>query len=395
MKILAINAGSSSLKFQLFEMPSEAVLCSGIAERIGLEQGNFTIKFDGNKHESERMIENHTVAVNLLLSSLLEHNIIADYSEISGIGHRVVHGGEAFADSTILDAEKIGEIAKLASLAPLHNPANILGIEGFMAVLPNVPAVAVFDTAFHQTMPEDAYMYATPYEWYEKHAVRKYGFHGTSHLYVSHETAKFIGKTIEDSKIIVCHLGNGGSLSAVLNGKSVNTSMGFTPLAGIPMGTRSGDIDPAIIPYMMDQTGKTAEQIVDDLNKKSGFFGVSGISSDARDITKAIEAGDTRAKLAYDIYTKRIAQTIAAYMVDLGGCDAIAFTAGIGENSAAIRSDICNQLSAFNIIIDEEANNRARGVAGVITTGESAIQVVAMPTNEEVMIARDVMRLAF
>ncbi|MGL4624273.1 MAG: acetate kinase [Culicoidibacterales bacterium] len=395
MKILAINAGSSSLKFQLFAMPAETVLCSGIAERIGLEMGIFTIKFNGKKEVLELPLTDHTVAVNLLLESLLKHEIIADFSEIKGIGHRVVHGGELFKDSTILDAEKVQKIADLSALAPLHNPAHILGIKGFDAVLPDVPAVAVFDTAFHQTMPAEAYMYATPYEWYADYAVRKYGFHGTSHLYVSHETAKFIGKEVADSKVIVCHLGNGGSLSAVLNGESVNTSMGFTPLAGIPMGTRSGDIDPAIIPYMMQKTGQTADEIVNDLNKKSGFAGVSGISSDARDITSAVANGDEKAKLALDIYTKRIAQTIAAYLVDLDGCDAIAFTAGIGENSAIIREAICNRLGALGVTINSEVNNATQGKAAVISEPTSAIQVVVMPTDEEVMIARDVMRLAF
>ncbi|MGL4972337.1 MAG: acetate kinase [Culicoidibacterales bacterium] len=396
MKILSINAGSSSLKFQLFEMPAETVVCSGIAERIGLDTGIFTIKFAGKKEVLELPIADHTVAVNLLLELLLKHQIISDFEEIKGIGHRIVHGGELFKDSTILDATKVQQIADLSALAPLHNPAHILGIKGFEAVLPNVPAVGVFDTAFHQTMPAEAYMYATPYEWYTDYAVRKYGFHGTSHMYVSHETAKFIGKSENDeSKIIVCHLGNGGSLSAVLNGKSINTSMGFTPLAGIPMGTRSGDIDPAIIPYMMQKTGQTAEAIVDDLNKKSGFAGVSGISSDARDITAAVLAGDERAQLALDLYAKRIAQTIAAYFIDLNGCDAIAFTAGIGENSGVVRKAICDRLGALGVELNDEVNEATRGNAAVISEPSSTIQVVAMPTDEEVVIARDVVRLAF
>ncbi|MGL6248952.1 MAG: acetate/propionate family kinase, partial [Culicoidibacterales bacterium] len=298
-------------------------------------------------------------------------------------------------DSTILDATKVQQIADLSSLAPLHNPAHILGIKGFEAVLPNVPSVAVFDTAFHQTMPEEAYMYATPYEWYTEYAVRKYGFHGTSHMYVSAETAKFIGKSTDDCKIVVCHLGNGGSLTAVLNGKSINTSMGFTPLAGIPMGTRSGDIDPAIIPYMMAKTGKTAAEIVDDLNKKSGFAGVSGISSDARDIISAVAAGDARAQLALDLYAKRIAQTIAAYVIDLDGCDAIAFTAGIGENANVIRRVICERLGVLGVELNNEVNVATLGKAAVISEPISKIQVVVMPTDEEVVIARDVVRLAF
>lgn len=395
MKILAINAGSSSLKFQLFEMPAETVLCSGIAERIGLEKGIFTIKFDGQKEVIELPLPNHTVAVDLLLELFIKHNIIASFDEIEGIGHRIVHGGELFKDSTILDETKIAQILELSALAPLHNPANVAGIESFKAVMPNVPAVAVFDTAFHQTMPEEAYLYATPYSWYEDFAVRKYGFHGTSHLYVSHEAAKFVGKDVADSKVIVCHLGNGGSISAVLNGKSINTSMGFTPLAGIPMGTRSGDIDPAIIPYIMEKTGQTAEQVVDVLNKKSGFDGVSGFSSDARDIEDAVIAGNPRAQLALDIYAKRIAQTVAAYFVDLNGCDVIAFTAGIGENSGYMRAAVCDRLSALGVSLNAEVNNASRGKEVLISDENATLPVIVMPTDEEVMIARDVMRLAF
>ncbi|TLG72132.1 acetate kinase [Culicoidibacter larvae] len=389
MKVLAINAGSSSLKYQLFEMPSETVLCSGIAERIGMNDGIFSLKVNGEKFEEVLEIPNHSVAVELLLKWLIDHKIISDYNEIQGVGHRVVHGGEHFAASAMLTEENIQLIEDVAELAPLHNPANLTGIYAFKKLLPDAVAVAVFDTAFHQTLAEEAYMYSTPYEWYEKYAVRKYGFHGTSHQYVSAEAARLIGKAPEDAKVIVCHLGNGGSLSAVKNGKSVDTTMGFTPLAGIPMGTRSGDIDPAIIPFIMEKTGQTAAEVVDMLNKKSGFLGVSGLSSDARDIEAGINEGNHRAELAAFIYAKRIAEYIAAYHVYLEGADVIAFTAGIGENAPYIRKCVTRRLGVLGVKLDEAVNESIRGKEAIISTDDSAIKIAVVPTNEELVIARD------
>ncbi|MGL4338116.1 MAG: acetate/propionate family kinase [Turicibacter sp.] len=392
-KILSVNAGSSSLKFQLLEMPAEKVITIGLIERIGFEDAIFTIKFDGQKIEKVLPILDHEVAVNLLLEALLELNIVASYDEISGVGHRVVHGGEKFNTSVVVTPEVLAEIKALSELAPLHNPANALGIEAFAKSLPHAISVAVFDTAFHQTMEDDAYLYPVAYEWYEKHGIRKYGFHGTSHLYVSARAAELLGKPVEETKIITIHIGNGGSLSAVKGGKSVDTSMGFTPLAGIMMGTRSGDIDPAILPFIMEKENLTVDQAVNALNKQSGLFGVSGASSDMRDILALVEAGNERGIKAFNLYVKRICDYIGSYFVYLNGVDAIVFTAGVGENSVPVRQAVVERLGALGITLDKEANN-CHGVEATISTADSKIKVFAIPTNEEVVIARDTFALA-
>ena len=393
MKIMAVNAGSSSIKFQLLEMPSEEVIASGVMERIGLPEGIFTIKYDGKKEETHPVLKDHAVGVELLLKSLIEKGILKDLKEIVGVGHRVVQGGEYFKDSTLVDDEVVNKIANLADLAPLHNPAHIIGIKAFQKALPNVPQVVVFDTVFHQTMPEEAYMYATPYEWYTKYGIRKYGAHGTSHQYVSHRCAKLLGKDVKDTKIIVCHLGNGESICAVDGGKCKDTSMGLTPLEGIPMGTRSGNLDPTVVSFISEHEHLTASEVVNLLNKKSGYLGMSGRSNDARDVTAGMEAGDHRCKLTFDVQAKRIVDYIASYYVYMGGCDAICFTAGMGENLIHLRKNILNRLTVLGVKLDEEANN-IRGEEREITAKDSKIKAFVIPTNEEVMIARDVVRVA-
>ncbi len=393
MKIMAVNAGSSSIKFQLLEMPSEEVIASGVMERIGLPEGIFTIKYDGKKEETHPVLKDHAVGVELLLKSLIEKGILKDLKEIVGVGHRVVQGGEYFKDSTLVDDEVVNKIANLADLAPLHNPAHIIGIKAFQKALPNVPQVVVFDTVFHQTMPEEAYMYATPYEWYTKYGIRKYGAHGTSHQYVSHRCAKLLGKDVKDTKIIVCHLGNGASICAVDGGKCKDTSMGLTPLEGIPMGTRSGNLDPTVVSFISEHEHLTASEVVNLLNKKSGYLGMSGRSNDARDVTAGMEAGDHRCKLTFDVQAKRIVDYIASYYVYMGGCDAICFTAGMGENLIHLRKNILNRLTVLGVKLDEEANN-IRGEEREITAKDSKIKAFVIPTNEEVMIARDVVRVA-
>lgn len=393
MKIMAVNAGSSSIKFQLLEMPSEEVIASGVMERIGLPEGIFTIKYDGKKEETHPVLKDHAVGVELLLKSLIEKGILKDLKEIVGVGHRVVQGGEYFKDSTLVDDEVVNKIANLADLAPLHNPAHIIGIKAFQKALPNVPQVVVFDTVFHQTMPEEAYMYATPYEWYTKYGIRKYGAHGTSHQYVSHRCAELLGKDVKDTKIIVCHLGNGASICAVDGGKCKDTSMGLTPLEGIPMGTRSGNLDPTVVSFISEHEHLTASEVVNLLNKKSGYLGMSGRSNDARDVTAGMEAGDHRCKLTFDVQAKRIVDYIASYYVYMGGCDAICFTAGMGENLIHLRKNILNRLTVLGVKLDEEANN-IRGEEREITAKDSKIKAFVIPTNEEVMIARDVVRVA-
>lgn len=393
MKIMAVNAGSSSIKFQLLEMPSEEVIASGVMERIGLPEGIFTIKYDGKKEETHPVLKDHAVGVELLLKSLIEKGILKDLKEIVGVGHRVVQGGEHFKDSTLVDDEVVNKIANLADLAPLHNPAHIIGIKAFQKALPNVPQVVVFDTVFHQTMPEEAYMYATPYEWYTKYGIRKYGAHGTSHQYVSHRCAEIMGKDVKDTKIIVCHLGNGASICAVDGGKCKDTSMGLTPLEGIPMGTRSGNLDPTVVSFISEHEHLTASEVVNLLNKKSGYLGMSGRSNDARDVTAGMEAGDHRCKLTFDVQAKRIVDYIASYYVYMGGCDAICFTAGMGENLIHLRKNILNRLTVLGVKLDEEANN-IRGEEREITAKDSKIKAFVIPTNEEVMIARDVVRVA-
>ncbi|MBU1141155.1 MAG: acetate kinase [Firmicutes bacterium] len=389
MKIMAVNAGSSSLKFQLLEMPSEDVITSGLVERIGYNNAVFTIKVDGEKISVTQKVLNHKVAVHLVVEGLIHHHIITSLDEIKGVGHRVVQGGEIFKESAIITDEVVEMIRSLNDLAPLHNPANITGIEAFRKALPNVVQIAVFDTTFHQTMTEDAYLYAAPYEWYTKYGVRKYGFHGTSHQYVAERTIQLLGNP--KAKIIVCHLGNGASLCAVDGGKSVDTSMGLTPLEGIPMGTRSGNIDPAVLMLIAAKESRTYAEVLDDLNKKSGYLGVSGISNDSRDILREMKLGDHRAKLAHQIQVKRIADYIGSYYVYMGGLDAICFTAGIGENEPEIRTSILNAINVLGVEIDQE-QNKLRGER-MITTKNSKVKAFIIPTNEEVMIAREVMRL--
>jgi acetate kinase len=391
-KIMAVNAGSSSLKFQLLEMPSEKLITSGIVERIGMKNSVFSIKVNGDKIEETSDIDNHGDAVNILLNKLIELKIIASFDEISGVGHRVVHGGDKIAESLVLEQEEINYLEEIVDLAPLHLGPNLIGIKAFKEVLPNVKHVGVFDTAFHHTMPEESFLYAVPFDWYERYKVRKYGFHGTSHKYVSHRVAEIMGKKPEEVNVIVAHIGNGASICAVKGGKSVDTSMGFTPLEGIPMGTRSGNIDPAIIEYMMNKKNKSAKEITNYLNKQSGYIGVSGLSSDSRDLVAAAEQGNHRAALAIDIQAKRIVDYIASYYVYMGGVDAIVFTAGIGENAQPTRENICNRLGALGVKIDVERNN-CRGVERLISADDSKVKVYVVPTNEEVMIARDTLAL--
>lgn len=393
-KIISVNAGSSSLKFQLFTMPEETVLCSGIIERIGLSDGIFTVKFNGEKETLTQSIPDHKVAVELVLDALIKHKIVDSLEEIKGVGHRVVHGGEVYAASVEIDEDVEKTVEALSDLAPLHNPANLVGYRAFKKELPNARHVAVFDTAFHQTMKNDIYIYPMPYEYYENYKIRRYGFHGTSHYYVSHRVAQLMGKNIEDINIITCHLGNGASIAAVQAGKSVNTSMGFTPLAGIMMGTRSGDIDPAIITFLMAKLNKSAEAIIDILNKKSGMLGVSGLSSDARDIETGIQAGNPRAILTRNLYANRVAQTIGSYFVQLGHVDAMVFTGGLGENDAKVREAIIDRVSeAMNITLKRELNLSIRGKEICLSEDQSKTSVWVVPTNEELVIAQDTQRI--
>ncbi len=389
MKILAVNAGSSSLKFQLFEMPEEKTIVSGIVERIGYDNAAIIFKFDGQKFTENHQILNHKVAVDMVIHGLLDKKIIASLEEIKGVGHRVVQGGELFKESAVIDDSVIEKIASLNDLAPLHNPANLTGIHAFQEALPGVTQVAVFDTTFHQTMTEDAYLYAAPYEWYEKYGVRKYGFHGTSHQFVSERAAELLHNP--KAKIIVCHLGNGASLCAVDGGKSVDTSMGLTPLEGIPMGTRSGNIDPAVLMLVSSKEDKTYGEVLDELNKKSGYLGLSGFSNDSRDIIDGMNRGDYRATLAHNVQVKRIADYIGSYYVYMGGLDAICFTAGIGENAPEVRRDVIKAVKVLGIELNDEENQK-RGER-MISTADSKVKAFIIPTNEEVMIAREVVRL--
>ncbi|WP_010174314.1 acetate kinase [Bacillus coahuilensis] len=392
-KVIAINAGSSSLKFQLFEMPEETVITKGIIERIGLKDSIFTISINGEKQKEVTDIPDHEVAVKMLLDKLTSTGIIASLDEINGVGHRVVHGGEIFSDSAIITEDVLAKIEELSDLAPLHNPANITGIRAFQAALPHVEAVAVFDTAFHQSMPESSYLYSLPYEYYEKFGIRKYGFHGTSHKYVSERAAELLGRPIEQLRLLSCHLGNGASIAAIEGGKSIDTSMGFTPLAGVTMGTRSGNIDPALIPFIMEKTGKTADEVLDVLNKESGMLGVSGFSSDLRDIEQATEEGNERAELALEVFANRIHKYIGSYAARMCGVDAIIFTAGIGENSDVIRARVLQGLEFMGVYWDP-ARNKVRGEETFVNYPHSPVKVIVIPTDEEVMIARDVVRLA-
>jgi len=391
-KIMVVNGGSSSLKFQLLDMPEERLITSGIVERIGMKDSIFTIKVNGEKINETCDIENHSVAVKMLLEKLINLKIIGSFDEIAGVGHRILHGGNKINDSCILGEEEIAYEESIVDLGPLHIPANLIGVRAFQEVLPNVKNIGVFDTAFHTTMPEEAFLYATPYDWYEKYGVRKYGFHGTSHKYVTQRTAEILGKKTEDVNLVICHIGNGASICAVKNGKSVDTTMGFTPLEGIPMGTRSGNIDPAVVEFMMNKKGKSVKEILNLLNKQSGYLGVSGLSSDSRDLVDAASKGNKRAQMAIEVQAKRIADYIASYHCYVGGADAIVFTAGIGENAPGTRANIINRLAALGVKIDPVRND-CRGVERLISTDDSLIKVYVVPTNEEVMIARDTLRL--
>ena len=391
-KTISINAGSSSLKWQLYLMPEEKVLAKGLLERIGLKDSISTVKFDGRSEKQVLDIEDHTQAVKILLDDLKRFNIIESYDEITGVGHRVVAGGEYFKDSALVDEEVIQKVDELSLLAPLHNPANAAGIRAFREILPDITSVVVFDTSFHTTMPEKAYRYPIPTKYYTENKVRKYGAHGTSHEYVAKEAAKILGRPIEELKLITCHIGNGASITAVDKGVSVDTSMGFTPLGGVMMGTRTGDIDPAIIPYLMQYTDdfNTPEDISRVLNRESGLLGVSEKSSDMRDIHEAMRAGDAKAQLANDIFVDRIQKYIGQYLAVLNGADAIIFTAGIGENSVTIRRLVVEGISWFGCNVDPEKN--VRGAEGVISSPDAKVKVLVIPTDEELVIARDVER---
>ena len=395
MKTLVINCVSSSLKYQLIDMSTEESMVQGLVERIGIEGSILTQKVEGkDKYIINTNIKDHKDAIKLVLEALVDsiHGVIKSMDEISAVGHRVVHGGEKYSDSVLIDDEVLKSIKDCIVLAPLHNPPNVIGIEACKELMPNTPMVAVFDTAFHQTMPKHAYICPVPYELYEKYGVRKYGFHGTSHKYVSYKVAETMGKDIKDLKIITCHLGNGCSLAAVKNGKSVDTSMGFTPLAGVMMGTRSGSIDPSVISFLIEQHGYTIEQIDELLNKKSGILGISGVSSDFRDVLEAAESENERAKLALEIFYYKVRTQIAAYAGAMGGVDVIVFTAGIGENSSITRREILKGLEFFGFTINTE-KNELRGKIQEISNEDSRVKVYVVPTNEELMIARDTAKL--
>lgn len=395
MKILVLNCGSSSLKYQLIDMDTESVMAKGLCERIGIEGSRLKHQPVGKEDVIfNDYMEDHSVAVKMVLDALTnsEYGVVKSMSEINAVGHRVVHGGEYFANSVVITPEVIEAIEKCCELAPLHNPANLIGIHACEKIMPGVPQVAVFDTAFHQTMPERAYLYAIPYEYYEKYKIRKYGFHGTSHRFVSQECANLMGKPIEELKIVTCHLGNGASICAVRKGISVDTSMGFTPLDGLAMGTRSGSVDPAVVLYIMNKENLTTAQMDHILNKESGVLGVSGVSSDFRDIEEAEGEGNERATSALDLFAYRVAKTIGEYVTAMKGVDAIVFTAGLGENSATMRQVICDYLRYLGIELDSY-NNSQRGKAIEITTRQSRVQVFVIPTNEELVIARDTKEL--
>ena len=390
MKVLSVNAGSSSLKFSLFDMANNNILASGVFERIGIEGSTFTIKFNGEKIVQEVELNNHVDAVNILIDKLISLDIIKSLEEINGIGHRVAHGKDYFDKSTIINDSVLEKLRGVKDMAPFHNPANLLGIEAFEKVLPNVVQVAVFDTAYHQSMDEVSYLYPVPYSWYKDYGLRKYGFHGTSHKYIAREAKKLLGR--DNYKLISCHIGNGGSICAIKDGKCVDTSMGFTPLAGIMMGTRSGDVDPSIIPYIMEKEGKNASEVIEDLNKKSGLYGMSEFSNDMRDILARCDEGDHRALVAKEKYVRRIVDYIAQYYVLLGGVDMIALTAGVGENNKVIRKEILDKLECLGVKISDEANETV-GEEVKLSTKDSKILVYVIPTDEELMIAKDTYNL--
>ncbi|MBQ9766822.1 MAG: acetate kinase [Lachnospiraceae bacterium] len=391
MKILVINCGSSSLKYQLIDMENENVLAKGLCERIGIDGSKLTHKPAGKDVlEKVEAMPDHQVAVKLVLDALQDttYGVISDVNEITAIGHRVLHAGMHYSESIVVNEDVKKVVRDCFDLGPLHNPANLIGIEACEAAMPGIPNVAVFDTAFHQTMPEKAYMYAIPYEYYEKYDIRRYGFHGTSHRFVSKRLIEVAGLDVNNSKVIVCHLGNGGSISAVVNGKCVDTSMGLTPLEGLIMGTRSGDLDPAVVQYIANKEGKDVNEVINILNKKSGVLGISGVSSDFRDVQKAQKEGNKRADIAIQAFVYRVAKYIGSYVAAMNGVDAIAFTAGVGENDATIRKEICSYLGYLGVTVNDEAN-KLRGEEVQISAADSKVKVFAIPTNEELAIARE------
>lgn len=395
MNILVINCGSSSLKYQLIDMKTEEALATGLVERIGIEGSILTQKANGEKYIVEEAMKDHQDAIKLVLAALVDkdHGVIKSMDEIEAVGHRVVHGGEKYAASVVIDEDVMKQLEECAKLAPLHNPPNIIGINACKALMPNTPMVGVFDTAFHQTMPEKAYLYALPYELYKDHHIRKYGFHGTSHKYVSMKAAEAMGKDIKELKIINCHLGNGASVSAVKNGESVDTSMGFTPLQGLVMGTRTGDMDPAVVTYLIKELGYSASEVDDILNKKSGVLGVSGVSSDFRDVEDAAwNKKEHRSNIALDMFVYRVKQYIGSYAAIMGGVDAIVFTAGVGENSVEMRESILEGFDFLGVDFDKD-KNKVRGKLAEITKEGSKVKAFVIPTNEELMIAKDTLAL--
>ena len=394
MKILVLNCGSSSLKYQLINMENEEVMAKGVYERIGQPNSFITHKVNGKKYYIEKPAPTHNEAVSVMIEQLTnsEYGVVNNLDEINAIGHRIVHGGEKFSSSVIVTDEVVENIRECAELAPVHNPGALMGIEACKEIMPEKPMVTVFDTAFHQTIPVENYIYPIPYEYYEKFKIRKYGFHGTSHSYVSKRAAEFVNKPIEDLKIVVCHLGQGASLCAVKGGKSIDTSMGLTPLGGIVMCSRSGDLDPSIVTYIMKKEGKTPEEMEQLLNKKAGIYGISGVSPDVRDIEAAKQNGDEKAILSIKVYDLNIAQYIAKYAVSMGGIDIIVFTAGVGENQSARRAAICEKLEFLGVAIDN-ARNEAKGEECEISAADAKVKVLVIPTNEELVIARDTMSL--
>lgn len=395
MKILVINCGSSSLKYQLIDMEDKKVLAKGLAERIGIEGGR--VKYEAAGKDEiviEEMLADHKAALKIVLDSLqhAEYGAVKSLDEIDAVGHRVVHGGEAFAESVIIDDEVMKAINDNVEIAPLHNPPNIIGIEACKEIMGDIPMVAVFDTAFHQTIPALNYIYALPYEYYEKYKVRRYGFHGTSHQYITERAAEMLGKNLDDVNLITCHLGNGSSISAVVGGKCYDTTMGFTPLEGLAMGTRTGDMDPAIVPFIMDKENLSTEEMSNVMNKKSGVLGISGVSSDFRDLEEAAEKGNERAQLALDIFENRVRKFIGAYLTEMDHCDGIIFTAGVGENSISTRERVAGGLASLGIKIDHDKNDM-RGKEAVISADDSSIPVLVIPTNEELKIAMETAKL--
>lgn len=391
MKILSVNAGSSSLKFTLIELPSQKKLISGYFEKIGIGNSFYTIKVNGQKLERQVDLKDHLIAVRYLIEELISNNIISSLDEIDGVGHRIVHGADKYSESVLLNEQILSDIESFNDLAPLHNPANLVGVRAFMENMPNTPMVGIFDTAFHQSMKEESYIYPLPYEWYTKYGVRKYGFHGTSHRFINKTICEKLGR--DDLKVISCHIGSGASLAAIDSGKVVDTSMGFTPTPGVVMGTRAGDFDVSIVPYIMKKENKTIDEVMNDINKKSGLIGISGISSDARDIAQAVDDGNERGILAYNIYTQKVANYIAMYNNLLNGADVICFTAGLGEMSRPFRKGIIEKISSLGVKLDQQRNEDTFAIFGQISTDDSTIPVYVVPTDEELMIALDTYEL--